>query len=49
MSRTVGFEDTVKNLLKMKPKPHDQGNAKEKDGDEQTRRRPASGISDESR
>lgn len=37
------FDDTVKNLLNMRPKPHDEAKEpKKKDGDEQTRRRPAS-------
>jgi len=37
------FEDTVKNLLKMKPKPHDKAKAdEEKEGDGAERRPPAS-------
>jgi hypothetical protein len=37
------FEGTVKNLLKMKPKPHDEAKVdKEKEGDGADRRPPAS-------
>ena len=36
------FEDTVKNLLRMKPKPHDEAKDGEKKGDAQKRRSPAS-------
>ena len=42
------FEDTVKNLLKMKPKPHKGEGDKGKEGGVQKRRPPASGSSDES-
>lgn len=41
------FEDTVKNLLKMKPKPHDEGKADEKKGDGADRRPSASRSSKE--
>ena len=32
MGKSSSFEDTVKNLLKMKPKPHDEAKGKEKEG-----------------
>ncbi len=44
----TSFEDTVKNLLKMKPKPHDEAKVDdEKKGDGQNRRPPASSASTE--
>lgn len=44
------FEDTVKNLIKMKPKPHKpKADSDEVEGDEEARRPPASNSSKEGR
>ncbi len=42
-----GFEDTVKSLLRMKPKPHKGKADNEKEGDGADRRPPASSTSKE--
>lgn len=43
----IEFEDTVKNLLNMKPKPHKEKADEEKKGDEAARRPSTSSTSKE--